>query len=176
MLTLKPFVRVTILSLILALLLIYLGINYHWGKYLKGDEGSTVTLSIPEKAEVDPDISNSSKVVTYSPELLQSNSANALLDSMNKEQMTEHCVNLSSKQIKDPLLLEIATVNCVVSNYQETFQNIKKAYAGSKHSPQKERQLRSKCRLQYITNNEYTVIEKELLIGICVSDNLSTQQ
>ena len=90
---------------------------------------------------------------------------------MNKEQITEHCINLLSQSIKDTLTLELATVNCVVSNFQETFQNINSEPV--KESINKKRVLQEQCRLEYNRSPQYSLLEKQLLIGICISDNLN---
>jgi len=170
---LKPFIRVTILSTILALVLIYLGINYHWG--VKPSSKPSNELVIPEKVKADiavdkSDISKSN----YSPEIIISKNENALLDSMNKEQITEHCANLLSREYKDQITLELATVNCVMSNYQETFQNLKSSDDKIYNDHQKQLLLKKQCIKDHNQKKEYSLIDRELLIGMCVSDRMNS--
>ena len=87
------------------------------------------------------------------------------------KQITEHCSNLLSQNIKDALTLELATVNCVVSNFQETFQNINNDSETKNLS--KKRSVQEQCRLQYNKSPQYSLLEKQLLIGICISDALN---
>ena len=173
MLVLKPFLRITILSLILAFLLIYLGVKYHWGDHLHVDSNSSIELSIPQK---DPIIANvvtteGEKISSFEPEIVKTNEVNSLLASMNMEQITEHCNNLLSPSINDALTLELAVVNCVVSNFQETFQNGNIEL--NEINKQKKTLIQEQCRLKYNQNPQYSLLDKQLLIGICVSDNMS---
>lgn len=171
--TFKPFIRVTILSAILALLLIYLGINYHWGDYLKSAPKPSTVLPIPEQTKIiETTDSNDSVVDSYNPEIIDSK-GNALLDSMNKEQITEHCTNLLRKEIKDQITLELATVNCVMSNYQETFQNTITSEDALNSKQKRELVLKRQCRQQLGQPNQYSQVHRELLIGICVSDQMN---
>lgn len=178
-------IRVTILSAILASLLIYLGINYHWGDYLKPTPKPSTVLLLPEKTDVEKtDVDNSETITqtsetknpTYNPEIINTNNENPLLDSMNKEQITEHCTNLLSTEIKEPITLELATVNCVMSNYQETFQNSKTVDNDVKRVQHKRLSLKNQCAREYIQSPNHSLIHRELLIGICVSDRLNTTQ
>lgn len=177
--SLRPFVRVTLLSAILAALLIYLGINYHWGDYLKPTPETPVVLAIPEKDNENQLASLNSSLVNpptqFSPQIVAPNNGNDLLDSMNKEQITEHCTNLLSNEIKEPLTLELATVNCVMSNYQETFQQEATIENTSKASQQNRLILKQQCTNNYAQDSNYSLIHRELLIGICVSDRLTFQ-
>ncbi len=172
----KPFVRVTILSAILAGLLIYLGINYHWGNYLNIPEKQPSVLALPNQGEPDKndDTSTTTQLsnVVYDPKIIEAEHSNSLLDSMNKEQITEHCINLLSEEISDSTMLELATVNCVMSNYQETFQNTK-TEAELKAIQLKRLNLKQQCQRNFVQNTNQSLIHKDLLIGICVSDRLN---
>jgi len=172
----KPFLRVTILSAILAGLLIYLGINYHWGNYLKIPPKQSSVLTLPDQEVSDKDDLNSISITSiksdYDPQIVEVESSNSLLDSMNKEQITENCVNFLSGEISDPSMLELAIVNCVMSNYQETFQNTKseeelKAF-------QLERlNLKKQCMREYAQETNQPQIYTDLQVGICVSDRIN---
>lgn len=176
MLALKPFIRITILSIILTFLLIYLGIKYHWVDHFKTNSDGSIELSLPDKKIVEPNVNadqaNNSNL--FDPEIIKNNTSDTVLISMNKEQITEHCINLMSKELKDPLLLELATVNCVMSNHQETFQEKKELSNNLKVKMNKNKLLfNQQCRNTFNQNTQASALEKQLLVGICVSDKLS---
>jgi len=129
-------------------------------------------LEIPKKQPIvdENDGSNNSKDAKFNPEIIEDNNQ-SVLDSMTKGQIAEHCSSLLSKQINDSVTLELATVNCVMSNYQETFQNINEQDKNSALAAQKKNKTKKYCARQIQHNKQLTSIEKELLIGICVSDS-----
>ena len=162
--------------MILTSLLIYLGVKYHWGDHLKTVPDASIELSIPDKKLTDINIQivegNNSNF--FDPEIVLNNTDSTLITSMNKEQITEHCINLLSKGLKDPLTLELATVNCVVSNYQPTFQNSKKLNNDLEAGLKKKKLLfNQQCKQQYNQSSQNSMLEKQLLVGICVSDKLN---
>ena len=173
MLVLKPFIRIIFLSSLLAALVIYLGIKYHWGDYFQKESASHVELTIPtqESSSVATNDVSEDKLEIFKPEIIQANDSNALLASMNLEQMTQACNTLLIQRIPDALTLELAIANCVVSNYQETYQNESEKLSG--FSVDQKKLIQQKCANQYSQSTQYTSIEKQLLIGICVSDTLS---
>lgn len=173
--SLKPFLRITLLSTILAGLLIYLGIKYHWGDHLKQSKPDVVELAIPESIGKD----EITKATIVEPETFDlgivknSDTSSTLLTSMNKEQMAEQCIKILSRTIKDELALELATANCVVSNYQETFQDNKITDEQAKQIEKRKIVFQNQCKQQYSQKNAFNPIESQLLIGICVSDRLT---
>lgn len=174
----KPFIRITILSLILTSLLIYLGVKYHWVDHFNKSSGFAIELEIPAKKNIDTNnLSLDKPKDPFAPDIIQNNTSNAALDSMNKEQITEQCENLLSRELKDPLTLELATVNCVVSNFQETFQNVKVQKNVIEDQLKKKKSIyQRQCNQQFIQSTQYSIIEKQLLIGICVSDKINTSK
>lgn len=178
MFTFKPFLRITVLSLILAFLLIFLGVKYHWGNQLKIKSDTLVELAIPsqQSSNQKSDINSSENNNQFNPEIIKDES-NTLLDSMNKEQIEKHCTNLLSKSFKDPLALELATANCIVSNYQETFQSVNQQNKTHEIDLLNKKQAISRsCKQQFNQSPQYSNLEKQLLIGICVSDTLSSAE
>jgi len=174
MLSLKPFIRITVLSIILMSLLIYLGVKYHWGNQFKVEDQQSLELKIPNKVvNEDYEIKINETKDLFELEIINNNAGSTLLSSMNKEQIAEQCINLLSRDIKDAIALELATVNCVVSNYQETFQtqNIKNTV----ELQNKKTVFTHQCKHQFGQGSRYSVLEKQLLIGICVSDKLNSQ-
>lgn len=173
--SLKPFVRITILSTILACLLIYLGIKYHWGDHLKTDKPVVIELSIPKKsAQQENTLTTEVKTInTNEFNIIKDGETSTLISSMNKEQIAEQCIKLLSRTISDKLALELATVNCVVSNYQETFQDNTITDEQAKIAKSKKTILRKQCQQQYLPQKTYSAIESQLLIGMCVSDRFN---
>lgn len=175
----KQFFRITLLSAILALLLIYIGINYHWGGYFKKTPEQSTSLTIPEKAISDKETPDQNQTLSneFTPEIIEAKNSNSLLDSMTKDQIAEQCSNLLSPQIVDPVTLEIATVNCVMSNFQETYQNSNQLDQSSSVNKNADAQklsiIKTNCINAYKQFTNYSVVEKELLVGMCVSDNLT---
>lgn len=175
--TLKPFVRISVLSIILTFLLISLGVKYHWGDYFKKGPSASMELNIPDENKSAKNI-NAIEVKganSYLPELVQESNSSSLIDSMNKEQITEHCINFLSRDIKNPLNLELASVNCVLSNFQETFQilNIKDKQSEVELT-KKRLLLEQECVRSLIPNSKNTSIENQLAIGMCISDKLNS--
>jgi len=174
MLSLKPFIRIIALSMILTSLLIYLGVKYHWGNQFNISEEHSLELKIPIKVVTDNSDINVNKTKNpYAPEIINNNVESTLISSMNKEQIAEQCINLLSKDIKDNIALELATVYCVVSNYQETYQT-----ENSQNSAELQRMkvvFSKECKDQFNQSNQYSLVEKQLLIGICISDKLNSQ-
>jgi len=176
MLALKPFIRISILSIILTSLLIYFGVRYHWGNHFhtKSDVSIELTLSDNKLLNTNINVVVANNSNLFNPEIIKNNKINTLLESMNKEQITEQCINLLSKELKDPLTLELATVNCVVSNHQEIFQNAKELNDDLEVGFNKKKLLFSQqCSNQYKQSQQYSILEKQLLLGICVSDKLN---
>ncbi len=162
--------------MILTSLLIYLGVKYHWGDHLKTVPDKSIELSIPDKKISNIQLENIVKNTSnpFDPEIEKNSTDNALLASMKKEQITEQCINLLSRDLTDSLTLELATVNCVVSNHQETFQNSQKMNNELAEEFKNKKLLFSQqCNEQYNKNSQYSQLEKQLLVGICVSDRLS---
>ena len=165
----KPVARTIVLSTILAFLLMFLGIKYHWGDYLRITQSVSNELLIPDKTEntiIDQVNLISVSQNKFTAEIVKGDRSFHLIEVMNKEQVTVQCMRLLSKTIVDNLLLDLAVANCVVSNYQEIIQDV--AQRNSNYS-----RFIKKCNLEFNQQAEYSTLEKQLLVGICVSDNLT---
>ena len=174
MLFLKPIFRTILLSMILALLIIYLGIKYHWSDYLKPNKSNNISsLKIPpisnnSKNNINFNNHNSIQAELFKPEIIPISQNNDLISSMNKNQVEIHCKSLLRKSITNSQQLNLAVVNCIVSNYQESLQTI-----NDTSYIQKKEKLRKACQQQFVNSYNYSNIEKQLLIGICTSDRLT---
>lgn len=180
---LKPFIRVSILSCLLALALIALGIKYHWGDYLKEKPQASAELKLPIPSDSDNDantkgsaLADQTEVIEggFSPEIVESTQNESVLDSMTKEQINAACLDLLGNQISDPLMLELASVNCVMSNYEETYQETPERTQSTQQALKNKALIKQQCQSQVDSYSHSSPIHRELLIGICVSDKVNT--
>lgn len=167
--------------------------KYHWGTALKNNQlEPTVELDIPKvekpdltptnvvvpTIEVDPVIEPTETIDKYQPAIIKNGPAVSLIDAMTKDQIALECQKLYSESfgMADDLNAEILVGNCVVSNYQEPFEesNIKTAQLLQQEQYKKKRII-NLCRQQILQprNNEFSGLEKQLLIGICVSSKIN---
>ncbi|MCF6190187.1 MAG: hypothetical protein L3J51_06905 [Cocleimonas sp.] len=174
MLFLKPFIRTIILATLLFFLLIYLGIKYHWVETFQ-NKANKIELNIPAQSAVIGEFDNvkiegDSKV--FQPSLIQGQKqeASALLADMTKGQIAERCQKLFRKTAMDKGLRELAVGDCVVSIYR------KKTSLSSIQNRQtqiKRQNATQQCQ-RTINQTKYSnEIERQLLVGICVSDKLN---
>lgn len=174
MLLLKPIFRTIVLSIILASLVIYLGIKYHWSDYLKEYKSNNISsLKIPPQTNIInqntiDENKNFGQEEIFTPDIMPVKQQDNLISSMNKDQVTYHCKSLLSKTIQNTDQLSLAMVNCIVSNYQETLQTI-----NDSSYLQKKQMIHKGCQKQFSHDRRYSSIEKQLLVGICTSDRLS---
>jgi len=163
--------------MILALLIIYLGIKYHWSDYLKPNKSKNIsTLEIPAisnniTSKINKTNFNNHNLIEaeiFKPEIIHLSQNNDLISSMNKDQVELHCKTLLRKSITNNEQLNLAVINCIVSNYQESLQTIN----DTSYLKKKEK-LRQTCQKQFVDTRNYSNIEKQLIIGICTSDRLT---
>jgi len=198
----KPFIRTIILAGILFFLLVYLGMQYHWGETLKKSTSKPpqkqLELSIPkaedlveepqdltvpiidvEPLEAEDALSEEENQndELFEPEIIKNGPTIALIDSMTKDQIAIQCQQLynQSFNMADDPSVDLLIGNCVVSNFQEPFEeSIKTPQIIQKEQQIKQRAI-SNCRYQILQpdNNGLSGIEKQLLIGICVSNQIN---
>ena len=197
----KPFLRTIILASILFFLLVYLGMQYHWGETLKKSTSKPpqeqLELSIPKAEDlveepqdltvpiIDVEPLESEDTLSeedqnndlFQPEIIKNGPTIALIDSMTKDQIAIQCQQLynQSFNMADDPSVDLLIGNCVVSNFQEPFEeSIKTPQIIQKEQRIKQRAI-SNCRYQILQpdNNGLSGIEKQLLIGICVSNQIN---
>ncbi len=173
MLFLKPFIRTIILAAILFFLLVYLGMKYHWVEIFQ-NKANKIELNIPTQSKViggfNIKVEGSPK--DFQPSLIQGQEqeASAQLAEMTKEQIAERCQQLFRKTAMDKGLRELAVGDCVVSIFREK---------NSLRSPQnrqtqiKKQNATQQCQRTINQTKFSNEIEKQLLLGICVSDKLN---
>jgi len=171
MLFLKSFIRIIILATILFFLLVYLGMKYDWVEIFQ-NKTNKVELNIPVQSAVNGEFDNvktKNSPKDFQPSLFQGQEqeAIALLADMTKEQVAERCQQLFKKTTIDKNLLDLAIGDCVVSIFRE------KTSLNSTQSSQIQIQRQNaiqQCQRSINQSQFSNEIERQLLIGICVSD------
>lgn len=191
---LKPLLRTIILASILFFLLVYLGIKYHWGDAIKkiiSNQQTQIELKIPkvEEPKVNPTIINHKvdevgegaglpeNINIFQPEIIKNTPATSVVDAMTKDQIALQCQQLYYQVLgmDEDINAELLIGNCVVSNYQEPFENSIK----TPQIIQNEQHLKVKaintCRQKLLRpeNESFSGIEIQLLIGVCVSNQMT---
>jgi len=187
---LKPLLRTIILASILFFLLVYMGMKYHWVDAFKKEE-TQVKQNISEIAPAMPkpevindlvtdfvaDSENKSNDDFFLPKILKNTAATSLIDAMTKDQIALHCETLYYKSLSmtDDPNADILIGNCVVSNYQEPFQKTIKTTQMLLQEQQLKLQAIKYCRqdAQILANSDFSNIEKELFIGVCVANYIN---
>lgn len=181
------------LASILFFLLVYLGMKYHWGDTIKKlDSTQQIELKLPEM-KMPPFNSTTPRIMDdglgdatvfsketkkFQPAIINNPPALSMVDGMTKEQITLQCRKLyhQSLGISNDPNSALLIGNCVVNNYQEPFQNnsVRTAKMIEKNKHVKLRAI-NLCRQRIIhtQNNGFSGIEKQLLVGICVSNQIS---
>ena len=113
----------------------------------------------------------------YQPEIIKNGPAIALIDSMTKDQVAlqcQHLYNSSFDMANDPNI-ELLIGNCVVSNFQEPFEEIPKTPQMLQQEQRIKQRAISNCQYQILQpdNSYLSNIEKQLLVGICVSNQIN---
>ncbi|HIQ14174.1 MAG TPA: hypothetical protein EYH38_01205 [Leucothrix sp.] len=175
MLFLKPFIKTIILAAILFFLLIYLGMKYHWVETFQ-NKVNKIELNIPAQSAVIGEFDNvkldEGSPKDFQPILIQGQEqgASALLADMTKGQIAEQCQKLFRKTAMDKDLRELAVGDCVVSIYR------KKTILSSIQNRQdqvKRKNATQQCQRTINHTKFSNEIERQLLVGICVSDKLN---
>jgi hypothetical protein len=181
----KPVVLTLLFAILLFSVLVVLGVKYHWSGFSFNSDTGIQELTIPEEKErgtfkpvensaVDDDTSE-----VFTPEILNANSnINSLLESMTKQQINQSCQVLMNKvRVNDPTV-DLAILNCVVSNFQETFQDNSNQEKNNEEQlldmSEKEFEVKQQCIQENMFLEGFDLLQKQLLTGICISD-LSSQ-
>ena len=174
--SLKSFIKTALISIILFFALVFLGMKYHWIGFFQAGDNQDVTLSIPD-LPVSPELANNGveeeKIEgDFQPEIIQTLSSDSLIENMTKNQVEENCQQLY-KEETDELLLELAVGNCVLSNFNDPYQELSEERGAASNNRQKQTQKKNVINTcsQKVDEISYSnEIERQLLVGICVSD------
>ena len=169
----KPIFKTVFLSVFFFFLLVALGLKYHWVDFLKSSQNS-VELALPEQPmPLEPSVAATAKKPAFPLEIIPSKEQ-PITANMSKEQILETCLQLYRKLgITDKKMIDVIAGDCVVSNYQETIQDVSRQKKTVEQF-QKRRSIEQSCFQQLVGDVRLNAIEKQLLWGVCVSDGLST--
>ena len=183
-------------------LLVYLGMQYHWGETLKksvskppqeqlepaipetenlveGSQDLTVPIIDVEPLESEDALSEEENQndESFQPEIIKNGPSIALIDSMTKDQIAIQCQQLYNQtfNMADDPNVDILIGNCVVSNFQEPFEESVKTPQIIQQEQRIKQRAISNCRYQILQpdSDGLSGIEKQLLIGICVSNQIN---
>lgn len=174
MLFLKPFIRTIILATILFFLLVYLGMKYHWVETFQ-NKANKIELNIPAQSSVIGEFDNvkiEGSIKDFQPSLIQGkkHKVSALLADMTKGQIAERCQQLFRKTAMDKGLRELAVGDCVVSIYRK---NPSIRSTQNRQIQIKRQNATQQCQRTINQTKVSNEIERQLLVGICVSDKLN---
>lgn len=183
---LAPFIKALLISILLFFILVFLGMKYHWIGSSHNDETiklnipkNTVTLGPKEMSKYSQNINSLSVTHAedsiFEPQIIQTVRPSSLVVNMTKAQVVKSCTELLKNQSKNTELLEIAIGNCVISNYQESIINTKNEESRIRSTKNRQAQLIKtnilKACQQSLGTTEYSnEIERQLLLGICMSE------
>ncbi len=175
--SLKPFIKTLLISALLFFALVFLGMKYHWIGFFQTKNDKNIELAIPEVAPP-PDVANNGveeEIVEgeFQPEIIVTQESGTLVENMTKEQVEKSCQQLYQAE-SDMTLLELAIGDCVLSNFNDPYQEVNfEGNASSTNNRQKliqKRNILNKCQQkidQMAYNNE---VERQLLMGVCASN------
>ena len=189
---LTPLIKTIIISSVLFFVLVYLGMKYHWVGFYQDDgkiplilpnTNKTLGTNINHKNNQVNPLFVTGERKSFQPQIIQittqKNPAEIpqIVD-MTKAQVTQNCANLLSKKINDSEILQLAIGNCVISNYRESLIAKRPTnQAGSEVKSTKNRQAQIQknnrvkaCNQRINSKNISDSIEKQLLLGICLSE------
>lgn len=186
----KPVVFTILFAIFLFTVLVLLGIKYHWTGFSFKPDSAVKELSIPEE-KIKPTINvaeNNSKPVVedevFTPEILNGNSKiDSLVVSMTKQQINQNCHLLMNKMMPSDPNVDLATLNCVVSNFQEVFEDNNYSVNNNQENSnddqiielsKQEIDIKEQCIKENMYLEGFSLLQKQLLTGLCISD-LSSQ-
>jgi len=174
--SLKSFIKTALISIILFFSLVFLGMKYHWIGFFQTGNNQDMTLSIPD-LPVSPELANNGveeeKIEgDFQPEIIPTLSSDSLIENMTKNQVEENCLQLYQEET-DELLLELAVGNCVLSNFNDPYQELSEERGTASNNRQKQthkKNIINTCSQKVDEMSYNNEIERQLLIGICLSN------
>jgi hypothetical protein len=188
---LKPLVKTVFLSSILFFALVYLGMKYHWIGFNPNDNDKKLELKIPKHSQtlasntanhslLSSEGSEDESEKGYQPQIIQTSRSSSLVINMTKAQVIESCTQLLRKKMADTNMLELAVGDCVISNYRDPIIETSLEWGAMRSTSNRQVQLRRNnilkiCKQSISSANTAKFsneIEKQLLLGICISGKL----
>ena len=179
---LSPLIKTLLVSALLFFILVFLGMKYHWIGFNHNDKNiklnipkSTPVLGAVEQVKLSQDnnlssalnLASNTEERRFQPQIIQTARPSSLVINMTKVQVVESCRQLLKKKIINTDLLELAVGNCVISNYRDSIIDTKEEE--EKMSSAKSNVLKACQHSVAISGNYSNEIERQLLLGICVS-------
>jgi len=174
----KQIIVFTLVSSLLFLMLVYLGMQYHWVDILKPSNSDQTVLPIPpiktsvKKLNSSNDEEGLKTLPHFTPMIIPTDPSKSLLATLTKDDISQHCLNLFNKSHKTRDAQDLFIADCVLSNFKEPVQ----VYQEDKTSSQNqiEQNIKKKCQTSLGSDtNKLSIVEKELLVGMCISNSLS---
>lgn len=182
---LKPFFKTIIFASFSFLLIVILGMKYHWVSLVFDENTKSEELISNEQlsnlvASKKPSIdtlmlsqahaASNEQPVIFEPIIIDQKIEFPALKNMTKTQLTEKCRQLFFKLYNHSNQDKIFIGNCVISNFHEVFQETPVEHLIDAKNIETQRIKADEfCRAQQNNKQNLLWIEKELLIGICIS-------
>ncbi len=178
----KPLFKTILISSVLFFSLVFLGMKYHWIGGIQGNKGETQELVIPRQPKgLQSEVffndtlnqkQNSNK--DFLPQIIPTTNSNSLVANMSKTQIKKSCLTLLKRTIFDTAWLELAVGNCVISNYKDIIIETRLAEGEVRSTRSRQTQTRGNnlirtCQQAITQQKPDNEIEKQLLLGICLS-------
>ena len=177
----KPVVKTSLLAALFFLVIVSLGIKYHWVEKIRPSEQQK-EIPIPIVVEENQSVQNGGgaepvKENEFEPEVITDVDYADVLAKMDKTQIQEACTELYTQTEQDPILKELAIGDCVVSNFSDSENE---QISRSKNNRQIQT-LRKNATLScwkelQLGGSDYSQLEQQLLIGVCVANRLSLEK
>ncbi len=180
---LKPVVKTSLLAALFFLVVVSLGIKYHWVEKMRpSEQQKEIPIPVAKEANqsvlaVDDTDPVKGKENEFEPEMITDVDYADVVANMDKTQILEACTELYTQTEHDPVLKELAIGDCVVSNYSESEDG---GITRSKNNRQVQT-LRKNATLAcwkelQLGGSEFSQLEQQLLIGVCVANRLSLEK
>jgi len=176
----KPLFKTLFLSSVIFGLTVILGMKYQWVDYLKSADKKSVELALPQHSL--PRLAPQERITDredFQLEIIRSH-RQPITANMTKEAITLGCQQLYNKMgLQKNEFIDIAIGDCVVSNYQESIQDVTTQNILDKNKQKASKVAFNKgvvekaCYQKTNVQTSLNALEKQLFFGVCVSDGIN---
>ena len=178
----KQIILFSLISSLLFLMLVYLGMHYHWVDVLNSNDNDQTILPIPPIQPSANKLNSSSDeegvgqtLPHFKPVIIPADQNKSLLATLTKGQISQHCLSIFNKLHNTRDTQELFIADCVLSNYKEPIQTYQEDQTSAQN--QLDQSIRKKCQMSSGSNTDkLSFVEKELLVGMCLSNSASYQK
>jgi len=168
----KPFFKTLLLSSLIFGLIVIFGMKYHWVDYLKSEDKENIELTLPQHSV--PKLLPQDGVADkndFQLEIVRSERP-PITAKMTKAQIIAGCQQLYRKMgMQKNEFIDVLIGDCVVSNYQKAIQNTSQFTTVEKE--QQQLLIKKVCHQKVSKHTHLSSIDKQLLLGVCVSDGIN---